>query len=47
MGNVPAWGSPLGSTDWGWQQLDEESQVSRAGWQLMHEAKHLNYCAST
>lgn len=27
MSNVPTWGSPLGSTDWGWQQLDEESQV--------------------
>jgi hypothetical protein len=21
------WGGVLGSTDWGWQQLDEESQV--------------------
>ena len=27
MANVPNWvNSPLGSTDWGWQQLDEEAQ---------------------
>jgi hypothetical protein len=28
MSNVPTWASQLGNTDWGWQQLDEESQVS-------------------